>query len=148
MGTQLKRLNIAISPCFDNISMASSSLTKNVRGCCNAVVHINGNFYRKVNLKVLKNFQVNITIKRLRSEGIIKLSISPWRAQIVVVRDTENNKRRMCIDYLQTVNLSIELDAYTLSKIEFFVNELAKYCVFSTFDLRSAHHQILIADEN
>ena len=79
-------------------------------------------------------------IDRLRSECIIKPSISPWRAQIVVVKDTENNKRRMCIEYSQTVNLFTELDVYPLPvpKIEFLVNELAKYRVFSTFDLRSA----------
>ena len=55
----------------------------------------------------------------LHSEGIIKPSISPWQAKIVVVKDTENNKHRMCIDYLQTVNLFTELDAYPLPKIEF-----------------------------
>ena len=218
-GNTAKRLNIAISLCFDNISMAFSSFTENVRGCCNVDVHINGNLYRNVNLKVLKNlcsdalsgqdfqsmhkhvifqyegekddFVVSKTsfaltpastqfpslfqnlsknckpiavksrrfnaddqlfigqeIDRLRSEGIIKPSISLWRAQIVVVKDTENNKHRMCIDYSQTVNLFTELDTYPLPKIEFLVNELAKYCVFSTFDRRSAYHQILIAEKD
>ena len=86
-------------------------------------------------------------IDRLRFEGIIKPSISPWRAQIVVVKDTENNKRCMCIDYSQTVNLFTELDAHPLPKIEFLVNELANYRVFLMFDLRSAYHQILIAEK-
>ena len=54
----------------------------------------------------------------------------------------------MCIDYSQTVNLFTELDAYPLTKIEFLVNELAKYRVFSTFDLRSAYYQILIAEKD
>ena len=87
-------------------------------------------------------------INRLYSDGIIKSSISPWRAQIVVVKNTENNKRRMCVDYPQTVNLFTELDAYPLPKIEFLVNKLAKYCVFSTFDFRSAYHQIPIAESD
>ena len=54
----------------------------------------------------------------------------------------------MCVDYLQTVNLFNELDAYPLPKIEFLVIELAKYCVFSTFDLCSAYHQIPIAESD
>ena len=48
---------------------------------------------------------INKEIDRLYSEGIIKPSMSPWRAQIVVVKDASNNKRRMCVDYSQTVNL-------------------------------------------
>ena len=89
-------------------------------------------------------------INRLYSDGIIKPSISPWRAQIVVLKIINiNNKRRMCVDYSQTVqNLFTELDAYPLPKIEFLVNELAKYCVFSTFDRRSAYHQIPIAESD
>ena len=87
-------------------------------------------------------------IDRLYTEGIIKPGVSPWRAQIVVVKDVENNKRRMCIDYSQTINLFTELDAYPLPKIEFIVNELAKYHVFSTFDLRNAYHQIPIAKKD
>ena len=54
-GNTAKRLNIAILLCFDNISMASSLLTENVQGCCNVDVHINGNLYHNVNMKVLKN---------------------------------------------------------------------------------------------
>ena len=83
-------------------------------------------------------------INRLNSEGIIKPSISPWRAQIVEVKNAENNKRRMFVDYSQTINLFAELDAYPLPKIEFLVSELANFRVFSTFDLRSAYHQIPI----
>ena len=42
---------------------------------------------------------INSEIIRLRAEGIIQPSISPWRAQVVVVTDAENDKQRMCIDY-------------------------------------------------
>ena len=76
-------------------------------------------------------------------EGIIQQSISPWRAQIVVVKN--DNKRRLCIDYSQTINLFTELDAYPLPRIDTLVNQMAQYHVFSTFDLRSAYHQIPIS---
>ena len=37
-------------------------------------------------------------IDRLRSEVIVKQSILLWRTQIVIDKNTENNKRRICID--------------------------------------------------
>ena len=87
-------------------------------------------------------------IHRLHSEGIIRPSVSPWRAQVVVVKNAETNKRRMCIDYSQTINLFTELDAYPLPKTDTLINDLAKYTVFCTFDLRSANHQIPIAEKD
>ena len=52
------------------------------------------------------------------------------------------------VDYSQTINLFTELDAYSLLRIDALVNTLAKYHVFSTFDLRSAYHQIPIASKD
>ena len=81
--------------------------------------------------------------------GIIQHSISPWRAQVVVVKDqNDKTKKRLCIDYSQTVNIYTELDAYPLPRIDDMINELAKYEVFSTFDLKSAYHQIPIRVED
>ena len=48
----------------------------------------------------------------------------------------------MCIDYSQTVNLFTELDAYPLPRIDDMINKLSQYKLFSTFDLKSAYHQI------
>ena len=87
-------------------------------------------------------------INRMNSEEIIKPRISPGQAKIVVVKNTENNKRRLCVDYSQTINLFTELDAYPLPKIEFLVTELAKFRVFSTFDFSSADYQIPISTKD
>ena len=54
-------------------------------------------------------------------------------------------KKRLCIDYSQTINIYTELDAYPLPRIDDMTNELSKYRVFSTFDLSSAYHQVKIA---
>ena len=86
-------------------------------------------------------------VDQLLKEGIIQPSSSPWRAQIVIVTDECNrHKKRMCVDYSQTINIYSELDAYSLPRIDDMVNELAQYNIFSTFDLRSAYHQIKIID--
>ena len=57
-------------------------------------------------------------------------------------------RKRLCIDYSQTINIYTQLDAYPLPRIDDMINELSQYSVFSTFDLRSAYHQIeLVSSE-
>ena len=79
-------------------------------------------------------------------EGIIEPSQSPWRAQTLVV-SPENHKKRLVVDYSQTINRFTLLDAYPLPQIEDMVNEIASYRVFSTLDLTSAYHQVVIKTE-
>ncbi len=52
----------------------------------------------------------------------------------------------MVIDYSQTVNKYISVDAYPLPRIDTLVQKVANYSVFSTLDLRSAYHQIPIME--
>ena len=67
--------------------------------------------------------------------------------QVLVVKDPlERHKKRMCVDYSQTINLFTELDAYPLPRIDDIVNKLSQYKVFSTYDLKSAYHQIPIKE--
>ena len=80
-------------------------------------------------------------INRLLSEGIIEPSNSPWRAQVVVTHN-ENRKKRLVIDYSQTINRFTLLDAYPLPSINDLVNKVAQYQVFSKLDLKSAYHQL------
>jgi len=81
-------------------------------------------------------------VKRLYMGGIIRPSKSAWRAQPVVVTNQETGKWRLCVDYSQTINLYAVLDAYPLPRIEDMILKLAKYRVFSMFDLKSAYHQL------
>ncbi|XP_026332221.1 uncharacterized protein LOC113239427 [Hyposmocoma kahamanoa] len=86
-------------------------------------------------------------IHSLLSEGIIEESTSPWRAQTLVTFGT-HQKKRMCIDYSQTINKFTYLDAYPLPNMEDVVAKVAKWKVFSKIDLKSAYHQIPILDSN
>ena len=84
---------------------------------------------------------------RLLEEGIIEASDSPWRAQVVVTRN-ERHKKRLVIDYSQTINKFTNLDAYPLPNIDETVNKIAQYRVFSTIDLKSAYHQVPIRQQD
>ena len=86
-------------------------------------------------------------VKRLLKEGIIEPSLSPWRAQVVVTKD-ENHRKRLAIDYSQTINRFTLLDAFPFPRITDMVNKIAQYRVFSTIDLRSAYHQVPLKEED
>ena len=85
-------------------------------------------------------------IQRLLNEDIIEPSNSPWRAQVLVTVN-DRHKKRMVIDYSQTINLHTQLDAYPLPRIDDQINELAKNSVFSTIDLKDAYYQIPIRSD-
>lgn len=98
--------------------------------------------YSKEDLNFIGN-----EVERLLKEGIIEPSRSPWRAQVVVTKD-ENHKKRLAIDYSQTINRFTQLDAFPLPRISDTINEIAQYKVFSTLDLQSAYHQIPLREDD
>lgn len=86
-------------------------------------------------------------IQKLLSEGVIEPSQSPWRAQTLVT-SSEHHRKRMVIDYSQTINRFTQLDAFPLPLIENIVSNVAKYKVFSKIDLKSAYHQFPILEKD
>ena len=78
------------------------------------------------------------------AEGIIEPSYSPWRAQVLVTKD-EQHKRRMVVDYSQTVNQDTLLNAYPLPNIDEQVAKIAKCSVFSTLNLKSAYYLVALS---
>lgn len=85
-------------------------------------------------------------VRKLLAEGIIEESQSPWRAQTLVTT-SDNHKKRMVIDYSQTINRFTLLDAYPLPSIEYIVSQVSKHLVFSTIDLSSAYHQVALRED-
>ena len=90
---------------------------------------------------------IKTEIQRLLSNGVIKPSRSPWRAQVLVDRK-EGRKPRLCIDYSRTVNLYTTSDAYPIPRIDEMVNAVAQNKVLSVFDLTSAYHQCELAESD
>jgi hypothetical protein len=84
-------------------------------------------------------FFIDDEVERLLKEGIIESSKSPWRAQVVVTKD-ENHKKRMAIDYSQTINKFTILDAFRLPRIYELVNQIPS--IESSVQLIYALHTI------
>jgi len=93
-----------------------------------------------------RNYQdrdfIKAEIGRMLKEDIIQESRSPWRAQSFVAKKGE--KKRLVIDYSQTINKFTPLDAYPMPKIDDLVQKVASNSFFSTIDLREAYHQVAL----
>ena len=88
------------------------------------------------------------SVDDLLSNGTIRASNSPWRAQVLITGlDKPHSKPRMVIDYSRTINRFTLLDAYPLPNMDGIAKKIAQYRVYSTFDLKSAYHQIPIKEE-
>ena len=90
-------------------------------------------------LKLIQNFFFEV--KNIFNDDLIEPSSSPWRAQPLVVTHV-NHKKKMVIDYSQTVNKFTLLDAYPLPYMQDIVRRIAQYKVYSTLDMTSAYHQV------
>ena len=67
----------------------------------------------------------------------------------MVVKDPLlQHKRRLCVNYSQTINQYTELDGYPLPRIDDMIKILANYKVFSTFELKSTYHLEPIMQSN
>ena len=107
---------------------------------------------RPVSVRSRKQTQSNAKFiheetQKLLADGIIRQSTSLWRAQVLVVQEDGSHKRRMVVDYKQTINRYTQLDAYPLPDTEEMVRKISQYKWFSTFDLKSAYHQVPICEE-
>ena len=88
---------------------------------------------------------IQVEVLKLLNDDVIEESQSPWRAQVLVTRN-ERHKKRLVIDYSQTINRFTYLDAYPLPSIEEIINKVSQAKFFSTIDLKSAYHQVPIRE--
>ena len=65
------------------------------------------------------------TIQKDLRDGVIEPSTSPWRAQVLVTSGG-NHRKRMCIDYSETINKFTLLDGYPLPNMQELVNKIAQ----------------------
>ena len=73
----------------------------------------------------------------------MKSWLRPW----VVVVNNSNHKKRLCIDYSQTINKFALLDAYPFLRMQTVANSVAQYNWFSSLNLKSACRQAPILPE-
>ena len=99
-------------------------------------------YQRPYRLPLSKKHIVDKEIDKMLKLGIIQPSHSPWASPIVLVPKPDG-ETRFCIDY-RKVNGVTRSDKFPLPQISEILDQLGGCKVFSTLDLRSGYHQLLL----
>ncbi len=90
-------------------------------------------------------------LKELVEAKYVSPSVSPWGSPILFVRKKPNAEGkvelRMCIDY-RALNSRTVRDQYPLPNIAELLNSAAGHKYYSSLDLRSGYHQMLMEEES
>ena len=93
--------------------------------------------------------RVKVALDKMENEGVIRqVSSSQCAAPFVVVQKKNSEELRICGDFSVTYNPCAELVQYPIPKIEDLHAAMHGCSVFSVLDMRSAYHQIPIAEES
>ena len=87
------------------------------------------------------------TANELLENGIIEPSKSPWCSQVLIIRNP-NHKKRMVVDYSQTINRFTYLDTYPLPTTHSTLSKGAQFSIFSSLELKSPYHQIKLSEQD
>ncbi|KAH8240383.1 hypothetical protein KR032_010027, partial [Drosophila birchii] len=95
---------------------------------------------------------VNKEIQNLLNNGIIQKSVSPYNNPIWIVdkkgTDEKGNKNmRLVIDF-RKLNERTVSDKYPMPNISMILGNLGKATYFTTLDLKSGYHQIMLAERD
>ena len=85
-------------------------------------------------------------IDTLLQQEVIEPAQSPWASNVVIVQK-KDGKFRMCIDY-RSVNDVTRKDSYCTARVDTALDALSGSAWFSTLDLRSSYHQILVEESD
>ncbi len=130
--------------------LSESAATSNALGCAKGFIHkvkLFGNVapvrqkLRRLPLSVRS--AVSKELDHLLKEGVIeKIDASPWVSPIVVTQK-KTGGIRLCVD-LREPNKAIVIDSYPLPHMDELFSLLTGATLFSTIDLQSAYHQVML----
>ena len=101
---------------------------------------------RAYRLSKLKSDILKEELTKLIEKGLIEPSYSEWSSPVVLV-PKKNGKWRMCVDYRKVNDATIK-DSYSLPYIDEIFDSLHGAKIFSTMDLYSGYHQILMEEDS
>lgn len=155
----LEHLEMNIKRCIENICIENNDIFY-VEGdrlsCSSAVKHeipINNNrpiYVRQYRLPEAQREIMNEKIKKMLEDGMIEHSYSPWNFPTLLVAkksDSENKKWRLVVDYRKLNEVSVP-DSFPLPNITDILDQLGGALYFSTLDLASGYHQLLVDERD
>ena len=85
-------------------------------------------------------------LQKLKDQGSIRPSSSPWAAPLVLVRKKDGSDRP-CVDY-RRLNFSTRKDAFPIPRTQDCLDALEGAKLFPTLDITSAYNQIPVREED
>lgn len=89
--------------------------------------------------------RVSEMIDKMREQGVVQPSSSPWASPIVLV-PKKDGSQRFCVDY-RRLNAITRKDVYPLPRIEDILTALGEARYFSSLDLASGYWQVPLDDD-
>ena len=93
---------------------------------------------------IFKRDILDSEIEKLKNQGLIEKSTSPWSSPLVLVQKKDTTWR-LCVDY-RRLNAHIIKDAYPIPRIADDFDALSGSKWFTSFDLNMAYHQIPVRE--
>ena len=91
--------------------------------------------------------EVRVEIEGLLQQGLIEASSSPWSAPIVCAR-RKNGQLQLAMDYRALNTQKISNSVLPISLLEDLLDRMGNARIFSTLDLNSGYHQMLIREKD
>ncbi|GKB44032.1 putative reverse transcriptase domain-containing protein [Tanacetum coccineum] len=88
--------------------------------------------------------ELSTQLQELSDKGFIRPSSSPWGAPVLFVKKKDGSFQ-MCIDYHELNKLTVK-NRYPLPRIDDLFDQLQGSKVYSTIDLRSSYHELIVRD--
>ena len=85
-------------------------------------------------------------VEMMKKQGLIEDSQSDWASNVVLAKKKDGSLR-FCLDYRQLNSRTVK-DTYPLPLISYCLDALGGSKWYSTFDLRSGYHQVIMAPED
>lgn len=90
--------------------------------------------------------EVELQIKEMLQDGIIRPSNSPWSSPIIMVKKKDNSWR-FCVDF-RRLNEVTKKDQYPLPRVDDLLNKLKGAKFFCTLDLLQGYFQVLMDESS
>ena len=97
-------------------------------------------------ISIHKRQEAEDAVEKLKQQGLIEPSKSPWSSALVFVLKKDGSLR-CCVDY-RLLNAATIKDTYPLPRIDATLDALSGSTWFSTLDLKSGYHQITLAESD
>jgi hypothetical protein len=104
-------------------------------------------FWSMYRLSPLEYRELEKQVTKFLKDGILEVSQSPYGAPVLFVPKPNGRGLRLCVDYRALNSITVK-NRCTIPRIDDFLDAVAESEYFTSLDLTSGYHQILISEED